>query len=66
MNQTQFTPHLVNLQKTEEAIILRCIQDKGLGAKGFSAAVRLIVHEWDATQRMMDFFDRETWMEREV
>ncbi len=62
MSQTNFTPHLVNLQKREEAIIQRCVEEKGLGGKGFSAAVRLIIHEWDAYQRMMDFADREYWL----
>jgi len=37
---------MVNLEKGDYWIIKRVAQEKGLGSKGFSAALRMIIREW--------------------
>jgi hypothetical protein len=56
---SHYIQHMVNLHKTEEAIIQRCAEKKGLGTKGFSAALRLIVREWDDYRRVFDIAEMD-------
>jgi hypothetical protein len=37
---------MVNLEARDYLLIRQVAQEKGLGKKGFSAALRLIVREW--------------------
>ncbi len=46
MSQRRFFPHLVNLNQLETEIIHNYAAEKGLGRRGFSAALRRIVREW--------------------
>ncbi len=59
MNKSRYFPHVVNLQKTEETIIRRCAEKKGLGSKGFNTALRLIVREWEDYRRVFEIAERD-------
>ena len=37
---------MINLEQSDYWTVRRVVQEKGLGAKGFSAALRLIIREW--------------------
>ena len=37
-----YIPRMVNLEEVDYHIVRECADDKGLGEKGFSAALRLI------------------------
>ena len=41
-----FQPRMINFSTKEYNIVSQVVRDKGLGGKGFSAAVRLIINEW--------------------
>ena len=43
---TLYIRRIINLEQSDYWIVQRVIQEKGLGAKGFSAAIRLIIREW--------------------
>ena len=45
---SKYVRRLVNLEQTDYWIIQRTAREKGLGAKGFSAALRLIIREWES------------------
>ncbi len=44
----EFMPRCVNLEKRDYWIVRAAAAEKGLGLKGFSAALRLIIREWEA------------------
>lgn len=46
----EFMPRFVNLEKGDYWIVKRAAEERGLGLKGFSAALRLIIREWQAAQ----------------
>ncbi len=46
----EYVQRFVNLEKQDYWIVKRLAEEKGLGLKGFSAALRLIIREWHATQ----------------
>ena len=46
MPTTRYIQRLVNLEPRDFHLIRRYAQEKGLGSKGFSAALRIIVREW--------------------
>ena len=46
---TLYIRRIINLEQSDYWTIQRVIQEKGLGAKGFSAAIRLIIREWAAS-----------------
>ena len=43
---TEFLQRVVNLEHRDYDAIKKVAQKKGLGGKGFSAALRLIIREW--------------------
>ena len=43
---TDYLQRIVNLERRDYDLIKQVAQDKGLGKKGFSAALRLIIREW--------------------
>jgi len=43
---TDYLQRIVNLERRDYDTIKQVAQDKGLGGKGFSAALRLIIREW--------------------
>ena len=43
---TDYLQRIVNLERRDYDTIKQVAQDKGLGKKGFSAALRLIIREW--------------------
>ena len=45
--QTPYIQRMVNLEPLDYRIVRRLAERKGLGKRGFSAALRLIVREWD-------------------
>ena len=47
-----YIPRMVNLTQREYQIIKQVAEERTLGTRGFSTALRLIVREWaDLTQR---------------
>ena len=48
---TKYVPRMVNLTEKEYLIIKQAAEERSLGTKGFSAALRLIVSEWDQLRR---------------
>ncbi len=46
----EYIQRFVNLEKQDYWIVKHAAQEKGLGLKGFSAALRLIIREWRAAQ----------------
>ena len=45
---TEYIQRIVNLEPSDYQAVKRCAQEKGFGGKGFSAALRLIIREWEA------------------
>ena len=46
MPTSRYITRLVNLEPTDYRIVRRFADEKGLGGKGFSAALRIIIREW--------------------
>lgn len=46
----EYIPRLVNLTLQDYRTVRRLAEEKGLGSKGFSAALRMIIREWSALQ----------------
>ena len=44
---TEYLQRIVNLERRDYDAIKKVTCEKGLGGKGFSAALRLIIHEWE-------------------
>lgn len=47
----EFMPRCVNLEARDYRIVREAADEKGLGSKGFSAALRLIIREWEAARK---------------
>ena len=45
-DQINYIPRMINFSTKEFQIVNNVVRKKGLGGKGFSAAVRLIINEW--------------------
>ena len=43
---TDYLQRIVNLERCDYDTIKQVAQNRGLGKKGFSAALRLIIREW--------------------
>jgi hypothetical protein len=46
----KYKPRFVNLEEQDYWTVKRAAEEKGLGLKGFLAALRLIIREWEAAQ----------------
>ena len=46
IEKEKFTARVVNLGEKDVERVWELAAEKGLGAKGFSAAVRMIIREW--------------------
>ena len=44
---TEYLQRIVNLERRDYDTIKKVAREKGLGGKGFSAALRLIIREWE-------------------
>ena len=44
---TEYLQRIVNLERRDYDAIKKVAREKGLGGKGFSAALRLIIREWE-------------------
>ena len=44
----KYIARMVNLEPQDYRTVRRLADEKGLGGKGFSAAVRMIIREWQA------------------
>jgi hypothetical protein len=44
---TEYLQRIVNLERRDYDAIKKVACEKGLGGKGFSAALRLIIREWE-------------------
>ena len=47
----KYIARIVNLEPQDYRTVRRLANEKGLGGKGFSAALRMIIREWSALQR---------------
>jgi len=52
---TDYLQRIVNLERRDYDTIKQVAQDKGLGKKGFSAALRLIIREWKELQSKISY-----------
>jgi hypothetical protein len=50
MPSSQYVQRMVNLEPRNYRLVRKVALEKGLGKKGFSAAIRLILREWAALQ----------------
>jgi hypothetical protein len=50
----QYLARLVNLTPQDYRTVRRLADEKGLGSKGFSAALRMIIREWLAFRQLLD------------
>jgi len=55
---TDYLQRIVNLERRDYDTIKQVAQDKGLGKKGFSAALRLIIREWQDLKSKVTFPNR--------
>ena len=46
----QYVPRMINLEQSDYNIVRRLAEERGLGDKGFSAALRMIIREWSQLQ----------------
>ena len=46
----QYVPRMINLEAQDYQIVRRVADQRGLGEKGFSAALRMIIREWQEFQ----------------
>ena len=44
----EYVPRMINLERSDYDLVKQYAKDCGLGNRGFSAAVRLIIREWSA------------------
>ena len=45
---TEYVRRIVNLERSDYDLVKQYAKDCGLGSRGFSASVRLIIREWSA------------------
>ena len=45
-----FVPRMINLEQSDYQLVRRVANERGLGNKGFSAALRMIIREWQEFQ----------------
>ena len=50
--QRDYVPRMINLERSDYQIVKRFAETRGLGDKGFSAALRMIIREWREYQLM--------------
>ena len=48
--QREYVPRMINLERSDYQIVKRMAEERGLGDKGFSAALRMIIREWQDYQ----------------
>ncbi len=48
--QRDYVPRMINLERSDYQIVKRMAEERGLGVKGFSAALRMIIREWQDFQ----------------
>lgn len=52
---TDYLQRIVNLERRDYDTIKQVAQDKGLGKKGFSAVLRLIIREWQDLKTKINY-----------
>ena len=48
--QRDYVPRMINLERSDYQIVRQMAEERGLGEKGFSAALRMIIREWQEFQ----------------
>ena len=48
--QREYIPRMINLERTDYQVVKRMSEERGFGDKGFSAALRMIIREWQEFQ----------------
>jgi len=51
-----YVPRMINLESQDYQIVRRVADQRGLGEKGFSAALRMIIREWQEFQLLAPAF----------
>jgi hypothetical protein len=51
--RTPYFRRCVNLEKIDYWIVQSLARENGLGSKGFSAALRIIIRQWHATKEAL-------------
>jgi hypothetical protein len=46
----EYVPRMINLEPSDYQVVRRVADQRGLGEKGFSAALRMIIREWQEFQ----------------
>ena len=46
----QYVPRMINLEQSDYNTVRRLAEERGLGEKGFSGALRMIIREWAELQ----------------
>jgi hypothetical protein len=46
----EYVPRMINLEPSDYQVVRRVADQRGLGEKGFSAALRMIIREWQEYQ----------------
>ena len=53
---TTFVPRMINLEDVDYDIVQQTMERFGLGDRGFSAAVRLIIRDWEKLRKARNKF----------
>ena len=48
--QHDYVPRMINLERSDYEIVRQMAEERGLGEKGLSAAIRMIIREWQEFQ----------------
>ena len=46
----EYVPRMINLEQSDYQVVRRVADQRGLGEKGVSAALRMIIREWQEFQ----------------
>ena len=46
----EYVPRMINLEPSDYQVVRRVADQRGFGEKGFSAALRMIIREWQEFQ----------------
>ena len=52
-----YIPQMVNLEVNDVRLIRQVAEEQKLGEKGFSAALRLIIHDWQSQHKLLKSLD---------
>ena len=56
-----YLPQLVNLEVNDIRVVKEFAEREGLGERGFSAALRRIIRDWEADKRNTEYNRSGNW-----